>query len=259
MANNDNNTNTNNLSRQPNSTIRYHVETSPYVDTNLGSSSSTHTSNISSTSSTSSSTSNINSDSTANKLVSNDANLRQSDIQKSRSNLTGQHTGQHSGEVNTLELLEERAVVDKERLNIGQIKLSKQRRTKTVTVPIELTEEVLVIETQYHDTDSKQLLSQDVDESDIVRHIEPVLNNTTSITVNGEQIALDEGPIEVMLSREVAMIKKETYAVQDIAIEKSVHTHKESFDVELQHEELDVAEQGDVTVNNLANNDLTDK
>ena len=42
----------------------------------------------------------------------------------------------------------------------------------------------------------------------------------------------------------MAVIKKETYAVQDVAIEKSTHVHKDTFDVELKHEELNVQEEG---------------
>ena len=145
--------------------------------------------------------------------------------------------------VGNIELLEERAVVDKERLDVGKVTVTKQVRTKTVNIPVELVEEVMVIETEYYDADSKHLLTTTASEADLVRHIEPTLDSKPSITVNGKQVLLDQEPVEIVLSRQVAVIKKETYAVQDVAIEKSTHVHKDTFDVELKHEELDVAEE----------------
>ena len=135
--------------------------------------------------------------------------------------------------VGNMELLEERAVVDKERLDVGKVTVTKQIRTKTVNVPVELVEEVMVIETEYYDADSRHLLTTTASEADLVRHIEPTLDSKPSITVNGKQVLLDQEPVEIVLSRQVAVIKKETYAVQDVAIEKSTHVHKDTFDVEL--------------------------
>lgn len=146
--------------------------------------------------------------------------------------------------VGNIELLEERAVVDKERLDVGKVTVSKQVRTKTVNIPVELVEEVLVIDTEYYDADSRQFLNSAASEADLVRHIEPTLSSTPSITVNGKQVSLDQEPVEIVLSRQVAVIKKETYAVQDVAIEKSTHVRKDTFDVELKHEELEVKEEG---------------
>lgn len=146
--------------------------------------------------------------------------------------------------VGTIELLEERAVVDKERLDIGKVTVTKQVRTKTINIPVELVEEVMVIETEYYDADSRQFLTTTASDEDLIRHIEPTLQSRPSITVNGTEMFLDQEPIEIVLSRQVAVIKKETYAVQDVAIEKSTHIHKDTFDVELKHEELDVKEEG---------------
>lgn len=147
-------------------------------------------------------------------------------------------------QVGSIELLEERAVVDKERLDVGKVTVTKQVRTKTVNIPVELVEEVMVIETEYYDADSRQFLNTTAGEADLVRHIEPTLSNKPSITVNGTEVVLDQEPVEIVLSRQVAVIKKETYAVQEVAIEKSTHIHKDTFDVELKHEELDVKEEG---------------
>lgn len=143
-----------------------------------------------------------------------------------------------------LELLEERAVVQKERLDVGKVTVTKHQRTKQVTVPIELVEEVLTIRTTYQDTDSQALLTGDYEEQDILRHVEPALDSTAVVTINGQKVELGSDPVEIVISRQVATITKETYAIQDIDIEKSVHTHTDNISVELQHEELDVQEEG---------------
>ena len=51
----------------------------------------------------------------------------------------------------TLELLEERAEVQKQRVNTGKVILSKKIHTRTVNIPITLTEEHLVITYQQDD------------------------------------------------------------------------------------------------------------
>lgn len=151
------------------------------------------------------------------------------------------HTNKIEGK---LELLEERAVVDKERLDVGRVIATKKLRRKVINVPVELVEEVLVIETEYFDTDSKEVLTGLQTDEDGIRHIDPVLNNGTSITVNGQKVTLGDEPVEVVLSRQVATVSKETYVVQEVSIEKTQHIHKEVIDVELRREELDVIEEG---------------
>ena len=146
--------------------------------------------------------------------------------------------------VGKLELLEERAVVHKERLDVGKVIATKHIRTKTINVPIELVEEVLTVTTTYQDADSQRLLEGNYDDKDVVRHVEPVLDTTASVTVNGHRVELGEEPIEIILSRQVAIINKETHVVQEVAIEKTVHTHQDSISVELKREELDVKEEG---------------
>lgn len=163
--------------------------------------------------------------------------------------------GSKRQKVGSLELLEERAVVDKERLDIGKVTVRKQIKTKTVNIPIELVEEVLVIETDYYDANSRRFLNTESREEDLVRLIEPTLNSKPSLTINGSEVFLDEEPVEVVLSRQVAVVKKETHAVQDVSIEKSTHIHKDTFDVELKHEELDINEEGNFNRQTSATND----
>ena len=146
--------------------------------------------------------------------------------------------------VGHLELLEERPVINKERLDVGKVTVTKHSRTKTVEVPIELVEEYITIRTEYHDAESQDLLSGNYDEKDILRHIEPSLDSKAVVTINGKQIEIGDEPIDIVLSRQVATITKDTYAIQDIEINKSTHVHTDSIQVELKHEELDVTEEG---------------
>ena len=166
----------------------------------------------------------------ANDIESND--ISSNDIDKSNHN------------VGHLELLEERPVINKERLDVGKVTVTKHARTKTIDVPIELVEEYITIRTEYHDAKSQDLLSGNYDEKDILRHIEPSLDSKAVVTVNGKQIEIGDEPIEIILSRQVATITKDTYAIQEIDINKTTHTHTDSIQVVLKHEELDVKEEG---------------
>ena len=146
--------------------------------------------------------------------------------------------------VGHLELLEERPVINKERLDVGKVTVTKHSHTKTVEVPIELVEEYITIRTEYHDAESQDLLSGNYDEKDILRHVEPSLDSKAVVTINGKQIEIGDEPVDIVLSRQVATITKDTYAIQDIEINKSTHVHTDSIQVELRHEELDVTEEG---------------
>lgn len=146
--------------------------------------------------------------------------------------------------VGHLELLEERPVINKERLDVGKVTVTKHSSTKTVEVPIELVEEYITIRTGYNDAESQDLLSGNYDEKDILRHVEPSLDSKAVVTINGKQIEIGDEPIDIVLSRQVATITKDTYAIQDIEINKSTHVHTDSIQVELKHEELDVTEEG---------------
>ena len=155
--------------------------------------------------------------------------------------------------VGHLELLEERPVINKERLDVGKVTVTKHARTKTIDVPIELVEEYITIRTEHHDAKSQDLLSGNYDEKDILRHVEPSLDSKAVVTVNGKQIEIGDEPIEIILSRQVATITKDTYAIQEIDINKTTHTHTDSIQVVLKHEELDVKEEGFLAHESSAN------
>lgn len=143
-----------------------------------------------------------------------------------------------------LELLEERPVVNKERLDVGKVTVTKHARSKTIEVPIELVEEYLTIRTEYHDAESQDLLSGQYDDKDILRHVEPSLDSKAVVTINGKQVEIGDEPVEIVLSRQVATITKDTHVVQEVEVSKTTHTHTDSIQVELKHEELDVKEEG---------------
>ena len=143
-----------------------------------------------------------------------------------------------------LELLEERPVINKERLDVGKVTVTKHTRTKTIDVPIELVEEYITVRTDYYDAESQDLLSGKYDDKDILRHVEPSLDSRAVITINGKQIEMGAEPIEIILSRQVATITKDTHVIQEVEINKTTHTHTDSIQVEVKHEELDVTEEG---------------
>lgn len=146
--------------------------------------------------------------------------------------------------VGHLELLEERPVVNKERLDVGKVTVTKHTRTKTIDVPIELIEEYITIQTQHYTPESQDLLSGNYDDKDILRHVEPSLASHAVITINGKQVEIGDAPTEIIISRQVATITKDTHTIQDVDVKKTIHTHTDSIQVELKHEELDVIEEG---------------
>jgi len=172
----------------------------------------------------------------------NGNSLYQDNLDKEQNTSTKQTN--NTVNVGHLELLEERPVINKERLDVGKVTVTKHSRTKTVEVPIELVEEYITIRTEYHDAESQDLLSGNYDDKDILRHVEPSLDSKAVVTINGKQIEIGDEPIDIVLSRQVATITKDTYAIQDIEINKSTHVHTDSIQVELKHEELDVTEEG---------------
>ena len=179
------------------------------------------------------------------KIASNNQNFSINQVDDIGSNSIGNNNiDSINHNVGHLELLEERPVVNKVRLDVGKVTVTKHTRTKTIDVPIELLEEYITIRTEYHDSKSQELLSGSYDERDVLRYVEPSLDSKAVVTVNGRQIEIGDGPIEIVLSRQVATITKDTYAIQEIDINKTTHTHTDSIQVELKHEELDVKEEG---------------
>ncbi|GGM53095.1 hypothetical protein GCM10008956_31430 [Deinococcus arenae] len=115
----------------------------------------------------------------------------------------------------TLELREERAVIEKQRVVAGHVTVRRERRVRVEHVQIELAEEVLVIET---------------------------MSGTGRVTVNG--VSLEPGAVqEVILSQEQAQVVKQVYVVEDVEITKAAQVVLHTVPVELAYEELVLDEQ----------------
>lgn len=143
-----------------------------------------------------------------------------------------------------LELLEERPVISKERIDVGKVIVTKHTRTKTVNVPVELLEEYITVQTEFSNDEQQDLLTGNYDDKEVVRHVAPTLDNKAVVTVNGNQVEVGDSPVEIVISRQVATVTKDTYVVQEVSVSKTAHTHTDTVAVALQHEELDVSEEG---------------
>jgi len=119
--------------------------------------------------------------------------------------------------VGTLELREERATVERQRVAAGQVVIRRERRTRVQTIEVDLTDEVLVIETSA---------------------------GQGQVFLGGR--LLEPGTVqEVLLSQEQVQVVKQVYAVQDVYIAKETRTVQHTVPVELAYEEI-VVEQQDV-------------
>lgn len=161
----------------------------------------------------------------------------QGDVNAQQSSLTQNIGGK-------LELLEERPIINKERIDVGKVVVKKHTRSKTVNVPIELLEEYITVQTEFSNDDQQNLLTGSYEDKEVVRHVTPTLDNKAVITINGNQVEIGDSPVEIVISRQVATVTKDTYVVQEVSVNKTTHTHTDSVAVTLQHEELDVSEEG---------------
>ncbi|WP_227507096.1 YsnF/AvaK domain-containing protein [Moraxella canis] len=143
-----------------------------------------------------------------------------------------------------LELLEERAQVHKERVNTGKVVLSKQVKTRTVDIPITLTEEHLVI--TYQQDDPLPNLDE-MTADDLVSIIDHTKGEHVQITINGQVHTLTpQTPIEIVLSCETATVTKTAHAIEEIRLDTQTISREQIFSVELQKEVLDVQEGEDL-------------
>lgn len=152
--------------------------------------------------------------------------------------------------VQTLELLEERAEVQKHRIHKGKVVLSKQTRMRTVHVPVTLAEEYLVID--YQPLDSLPINEQ-------IPVIDAPSSTNAQIQLNGELITVSqEAPIEILLSRETASVHKTTHTIERINLQTHTTTQEHTLTAELQKEVLDIQEGADLLVHADPANHLND-
>ncbi len=119
---------------------------------------------------------------------------------------------------NTLELLEERLTVNKDRIVAGLVKVGKHVVTEERNVDVELEEEHANIQrTNVDRPTDRRIGDTDVNET-----------------------------VEIELEAERAHVSKETYVTEEINVGKSADRHTETIVETIQREELDVDHDGNV-------------
>lgn len=121
---------------------------------------------------------------------------------------------------NTLELLEERLTVNKDRIVAGLVKVGKHVVTEERNIEVDLEEEQAHIERTNVDRPTDRRIGDDLDG-----------NNQT---------------IEVELEADRARVNKETYVAEEVSVGKTTEHHTETLVETIQREELDVDRDGNV-------------
>lgn len=123
----------------------------------------------------------------------------------------------HYNSPTTLELLEERLTVGKERIVAGTLEVAKRVVSNQQSVNVTLEEEQAFIN----------------------RH--PVADRPADRAVGA-----DAETVSLALAAERATVGKQAYVVEEVEIGKTAHQHQETITDTVKHEELDVVKTGDV-------------
>ncbi|MFL1732830.1 YsnF/AvaK domain-containing protein [Moraxella oculi] len=152
--------------------------------------------------------------------------------------MTTDHLIDKPNNYQTLELLEERAHINKDRVSTGKVVLSKQTRSRTVNLPITLTEEYLVI--TYKEDNS--LLNHQPNNNDAsINVIDNTTNSHTQISINDQMHSLTlDTPVEILLSRETAIVTKSTHSIEEVRLDTKTISKEHIFTTELKKEVLDI-------------------
>ena len=119
---------------------------------------------------------------------------------------------------NTLELLEERLTVNKDRIVAGLVRVGKHVVTEERNVDVNLEEEHAHIERTNVDRPTDRRIGD----------------------VNGNET------IEIELQAERARVSKETYVAEEVTVGKTTESHTETIVETIQREELDIDRDGNV-------------
>lgn len=139
---------------------------------------------------------------------------------------------EHYNAPSTLELLEERLTVNKDRIVAGLVKVGKHVVTEERKVDVELEEEQA--------------------------HIERTSVNRPTDRRIGDDLGQDS--VEVELEAERARVGKETYVTEEVNVGKTTASHTETITETIQREELDVDGDGNIvdrTGNIVTRDDIT--
>lgn len=154
--------------------------------------------------------------------------------------MSDNHHAKEDGQIETagkLELLEERAHVVKDVIIAGKVSIQKHVRTKVVNVPVHLEETYLSIQINRGDSATQAMLAGDYDDKDVIATFADSVANV--VTLNGEVLSVDE-PVEIILSRQTAVVSKKTYVVEEVALTTYTDTQKHTLATQLQKEVLDI-------------------
>ena len=125
----------------------------------------------------------------------------------------------HSYEApNTLELLEERLTVNKDRIVAGLVKVGKHVVTEERDVEVELEEE-----------------HADIQRKNVDRPTDRRIGDADA-----------QGTVEVELEAERARVAKDTYVSEEVSVGKTTQRHTETIVETIQREELDINDDGHV-------------
>lgn len=145
----------------------------------------------------------------------------------------------------TLDLLAETAQVELSRFAVGKLQARKEIRTKTVQLPITLTQEVLVIEHVPHAQMTSALPSNFTDSAEPLQGQSAWINIERKATVPQTKILLNRQvhdlttqPLEIVLSQEFANVQIQTHVAETVNLTTTTETQTQTIPVELRHEEL---------------------
>lgn len=124
----------------------------------------------------------------------------------------------HYNAPNTLELLEERLSVNKDRIVAGVASISKRVVSEEKRVDVELAEERAHIE-------------------------RTAVNRPTDRRIGDDS---DVASVSIELEAERAHVDKQTYVTEEVSLDKTSHTHTKTIQETIQKEELSVDDQGNV-------------
>lgn len=146
------------------------------------------------------------------------------------------------GEVGRLQLLEERAVVNVERVGMGQVQIRKVVHERQEMVPVTITSEVLEITVSSVPAGTAQAGQAAV---------APSAGSQSAGSQGVREVLIDGQPLEagrtytIPLTEERYQVVKQVYPISDVVVRKRVQTETHQEAVALRHEELDVrADEG---------------
>lgn len=130
-----------------------------------------------------------------------------------------------------LELLAERPSINIEAVKTGKVRLTKKIVSETVNIPVTLSRELLVIEHSKTNLDNvTEKITVNTDKQQAL------------ITLNGENIVLDDNPLEIVISEQTATVNIQTLVAEKVSLVINEHTTTEHIPITVRHEELVVEE-----------------